>query len=300
MTFRTTVRKHSTMTPTVTFAQIPVPAQSQAPTSDPTPTSAPCPTPTQAPAAPDRHHRFGPLGALWASVNDFIFPSICYCCGDAMADRDRYLCDLCLFTRFDDAKQTDPILLPECVRSSFSMWSFDKTEVLQDLLHMLKYKNIPQAGVELGRELGRAWIASGNSTPEIIRSAKAGEEWAKKQCDLIRLVPVPLHRSKFRRRGYNQAEKIALGVSAQTGIRVIAESAIRKTRKTISQTGLRIVEREKNVKGSFLVDEPDEIRHRRAVIVDDVFTTGATTFELAGVLEQAGAEEVHIITVALA
>ena len=217
-----------------------------------------------------------------------------------MADRDRYLCDLCLFTRFDDAKQTDPILLPECVRSSFSMWSFDKTEVLQDLLHMLKYENIPQAGVELGRELGRAWMETGNSTPEIIRNAKAGEEWAKKQCDLICLVPVPLHRSKFRRRGYNQAEKIALGVSAQTGIRVVAESAIRKTRKTISQTGLRIMEREKNVKGSFLVDEPDEIRHRRAVIVDDVFTTGATTFELAGVLEQAGAEEVHIITVALA
>lgn len=240
------------------------------------------------------------LRGLRLAFNEFIFPSVCTCCGDALSERDRYLCDTCLTFRFDIARQTDPLLLPDCVRSSFALWNFDKGEVLQDLLHMIKYQNIPQAGIELGQELGRQWLASGNATPNLVQKVLTCKEPKTGIYKQMCLVPVPLHQSKFRKRGYNQAEKIALGVTEQTEIPLVKDHSVIKTRKSISQTGLQLKQREKNVRGSFEVKIPQEIGNKIVFIIDDVFTTGATTFELAYELDRAGAQEIHILTVAIA
>ena len=257
------------------------------------------------------------------ALNDFVFPSVCLSCGDALSVRDRYLCDSCILHRFEDASPFDPIHLPVRIQSCYAMWQFDKNETLQHLMHLLKYQSIPQAGVELGCELGRKWMDFqrrsrwSDSEGNEVGSEGSSEGWESvgerktlyemdsddciiKQDELVYLLPVPLHPSRFRKRGYNQAEKIAEGVAEVTGYEVCPSDAVVRVRNTTSQTGLRIRQRERNIKNAFEVRRPDLIRNRCILIVDDVYTTGATTFELSSALESHEPARIHILTVALA
>jgi competence protein ComFC len=105
------------------------------------------------------------------------------------------------------------------------------------------------------------------------------------------VVPVPLHRSRLRRRGFNQAELLARGVAA--GLNAPFSDTLRAVRKTRDQVELSAAERRANVAGAFVVRE----RARgRVLLVDDVFTTGATTSECAQTLLAGGAQEVHEVS----
>jgi ComF family protein len=120
------------------------------------------------------------------------------------------------------------------------------------------------------------------------------------------LMPVPLHASRQRERGFNQAELLARGLRGALGKRDDGRSvrletrALRRTRPTISQTGLSLRQRKENVRGVFSVTAPQGIAGRLVVLVDDVMTTGATVSECAGALKQAGAREVLALTLARA
>jgi ComF family protein len=112
------------------------------------------------------------------------------------------------------------------------------------------------------------------------------------QIDLV--APVPLHSSRLKQRGFNQALLLA---QAFPEIPLERELLARK-RHTPPQAGLNPRERRDNVKGAFAVPRPDLVKGKRILLIDDVFTTGATVKECAQVLRRAGALEVDIITVA--
>lgn len=105
------------------------------------------------------------------------------------------------------------------------------------------------------------------------------------------VVPVPLHRSRLRRRGFNQAELLARGVAARLNAPV--SDTLRSVRRTRDQVELSAAERRANVEGAFAVRE--RVRGR-ILLVDDVFTTGATASECAETLLRGGAEEVHAVS----
>jgi len=107
------------------------------------------------------------------------------------------------------------------------------------------------------------------------------------------LVPVPLHRNKERRRGFNQAEYLAARISRQSGIPMEA-SLVAKIRKTKSQKRLSGQERQKNLAGAFAVTKP--VEGMCILVVDDVFTTGSTIDAMAECLKKAGALRVHFLT----
>ncbi len=113
------------------------------------------------------------------------------------------------------------------------------------------------------------------------------------------LVPVPLHPSRRRERGFNQARLLARGLAAGRGLAVL-DGALIKTRNAPAQAGLRAADRERNVRRAYAVKRPDLVRGRVLVLVDDVTTTGATLRECAGVLMDAGAKEVRAVTLAQA
>lgn len=124
--------------------------------------------------------------------------------------------------------------------------------------------------------------------------------------DLPLLIPVPLHASRKRERGFNQAELLALGLSrkvakhgAAGGPRVETH-CLRRTRSTLPQTGLSLQARKENVRNVFAVDNPSRIHGRVIVLVDDVMTTGATLSACAGALKKAGALRVLGLTLARA
>jgi ComF family protein len=110
------------------------------------------------------------------------------------------------------------------------------------------------------------------------------------------VVPVPLHRNRERERGFNQAEILARVVGKRLQ-RPVLRKTLRRIRPTLPQTG-KPRERVRNVRGAFAVGNPEKIKDRTFLLVDDVLTTGATVNECAKVLMKAGAQRVLVYTLA--
>ena len=110
------------------------------------------------------------------------------------------------------------------------------------------------------------------------------------------LVPIPLHRWRIWQRGFNQSLLIARSVARLTGQEVLA-SPILRTKRTSPLGGLSRTARGREVRGAFTMDPAQlgAIKGRHVLLVDDVYTTGATTNACAGVLKRAGAQKVHIL-----
>lgn len=156
---------------------------------------------------------------------------------------------------------------------------------LRELIHLLKFGGVRPAAKVLGRMLAEAVASLEAEFP----------------AESVNLIPVPLHRTKFRQRGFNQAELIARAglKSANFGNRLhLRAAALERTRETVSQIGLTSHQRRANLRGAFRVAQPDAVKGREVLVVDDVYTTGATVSECARVLRRAGASKVWVATVA--
>jgi competence protein ComFC len=104
-------------------------------------------------------------------------------------------------------------------------------------------------------------------------------------------VPVPLHRSRLRKRGFNQAELLARGVAEK--MKATVSDTLEVVRSTRDQVELSAAQRRANVAGAYSATEP---LHGTILLVDDVFTTGATMSACAASLVRAGAQEVHALS----
>ena len=111
------------------------------------------------------------------------------------------------------------------------------------------------------------------------------------------LVPIPLHKRKLKLRGYNQAEELAKEISTILKIPVLS-NVLLKIKNTPAQVELKKEERRENIKNAFLCKDPAMIKNKKILLVDDVFTTGATMEECALVLRNSGAKEVWGMVVA--
>jgi ComF family protein len=116
-------------------------------------------------------------------------------------------------------------------------------------------------------------------------------------CDAV-LVPVPLHSSKRRERGFNQSELVARYALKQMASGMEFAPVLKRHRATHSQVGLTREERIANMRDAFRVIDPASVKGRTVIVVDDVMTTGTTVSECARVLKKAGAERVFAATVA--
>ncbi len=226
---------------------------------------------------------------LSEGLGELLFPSICFVCGGYLHQSSKHLCYSCISSRFEVAnpyqKQiSSDTMLPEGIILQHALWEFDKGGYLQDLLHALKYHRLSGLGHDMGRALANNVI----DNPYF------------ENVDNSILVPVPLHPKKRRKRGYNQARSIAEGVKEVVQLDICDPETIVRIKNTRTQTGFSLAKRRENIGDAFKVKEPASIKGKSCIIVDDVFTTGATAFELSGTLLKAGASKTMIITVAQA
>ena len=149
---------------------------------------------------------------------------------------------------------------------------------LRKLIHLMKYDGMRPLAKELGRRLADTLVDFD---------------------EVDFLVPVPLNRWRWWRRGFNQAELLSAAMSRATGIPA-RPRLLRRTHATESQAGLSNHQRRLNVAGAFTAPRPQEVRGRRILLVDDVMTTGATLDACAKALKRAGAEYVGAVTAARA
>jgi len=199
--------------------------------------------------------------------------ALCLVCGDLLPDLPDYLnasrCGLC-----------------RCVELPFDRAAAygSYADGIRHLIHLLKYDEIYPAADVLARMLADAicQLAPGFGA------------------DPVLLLPVPLHRVKLRSRGFNQAEQIArLAIRHLPSVKLeLVRQDLLRQRETASQTGLTSHARRENVRGAFRVSRPEAVAGREVLLVDDVYTTGATASECARVLKRAGASRVFVATVA--
>lgn len=223
-------------------------------------------------------------------LRSVFFPNICMSCKGGLPGSDRMLCALCASTKFEDPNpdrfaSPPEVLLPEIVYFLDAMWQFDTAGGLRDLLHALKYDGL----LTLGHELG------GLLYERVFRLRPETESWSPSNTVLL---PVPMHKARHRARGYNQAAEIARGFNLRSDIPVIDDQAVQRVRFTKSQTGFSQSKRVKNIRGAFKVNDSACIEDRKVIIIDDVYTTGSTTFELASTVHAAGCGAIGILTVA--
>lgn len=225
---------------------------------------------------------------LIKSITGIPFPRVCVCCGNSInADRG-YLCMMCKMKRFEPADDGELIILPDKISFQYSMWRFDKGGYLQLLLHKLKYDFLREVGEQMGRIAGEKLIQAEYNTV-IVESGYTPI-----------IVPVPLHPSKMRKRGFNQARAIGIGLAEFTGWDLIDEGIVKRIKKTKTQTGLDSSQRSMNLNKAFSITDDQLVANRFPIIVDDVFTTGATTFELADTLLNESDSKAGIVTIAIA
>ena len=174
------------------------------------------------------------------------------------------------------------------------------TGSLRGLIHLLKYEGVTPAQAPLAQML--AEVISELLPPSQVSVQETDANLRHQTGDAkLLLIPVPLHRSRRRSRGFNQAELLARAAQKRLSgkIELVSDALIRQ-RETVSQVGLSREERIENMRDAFRVNDRNRVKGRNVIVVDDVMTTGTTLSECARILKRAGANQVWAATVARA
>lgn len=222
-------------------------------------------------------------------LGDFVslfFPSYCLACTDSLVKGEQVICTRCML----ELPQTDyhtelenPLRrrlsyrIP--VKYAMALFKFSKNGRVQHLLHELKYRNHPEIGEALGRAYGD----------------KMRETNQFRELDII--IPVPLHPSRKRKRGYNQSARFASGLSEKLGV-PFSDDLMARRIVTGTQTLKTKLTRWESMSGVFSVKESAAIHNKNILLVDDVVTTGSTLEACAEPLLRAGCKELSIACIA--
>jgi ComF family protein len=225
---------------------------------------------------------------LWDDFISLLFPRLCYGCGNHLMRNENLICTACYVViprtgyHTEDENPVARLFWGRCTIEKAAAFSFyNKGSRIRSLIHNLKYKGIKEIGSELGRIYGLSLKSSGFTN------------------DIDLLIPVPLHPSKKRSRGFNQSELISKGISEVTGLPV---DVLSLSRSAVSETQTRRsrYERWVNVEGIFCVSVTEGLKGKHILLVDDVITTGSTIESCANELLKVEGVKVSVVALAYA
>ena len=201
-----------------------------------------------------------------SAVGELLYPSVCRCCGRILTDSELYLCGDCLMN-FPLTMQSDYPKEMNFMRKKFEGYEiencccyfvYDKEDRYGNIVKEIKFGNDRKLGTYMGNLFGNL-IAD-------------GEEFT----DIDVVVPIPLHKLRKRKRGYNQSEVIASPIADKLGV-PLCTCAVKRVRNTSPQSRMSSdKDRKDNMRGAFTVTKADLIDGKHIMVFDDVTTTGET------------------------
>ncbi len=229
------------------------------------------------------------LSSTFADLLSIFFPAHCAACEKLLENREEFICVECrakMPTTDYHLNYNNPMaerlrsIIPS-IEGATSMFYYVHKGSWRHLIHNIKYHKMWRAAVRVGYWYGCE-----------MREAAHFQ-------DIDCVVPIPLHRARRLSRGYNQSEMIAQGIAKALGVEVITHAVVRN-RNNPSQVTQTHLERWSNVHELFGVKHPEQLAGRHILLVDDVFTTGATMISCAeSILEAVPTVRISVATLAV-
>lgn len=216
------------------------------------------------------------------SFLQLLYPKCCFACDQVLIRSENWLCTIC---RFELPKPGLFLEQPNWISHKLDgLIEYDRVHAyflfaeggkVQHILHQIKYKGQEKLGEYLGACVGRSF------SPE----------------DYDIILPMPLHPSRMKERGYNQAACIARGISHESGIPLSVAHLLR-TKQVASLIGLNRAERYQTLEEVFEVIRPDELDGLRILLIDDTMTTGATFLAAGAKIKAASTGKLSFLALA--
>ncbi len=212
--------------------------------------------------------------SLFGDFIDLLYPRVCMACGNSLFSKEKLICTSCIYklpkTNFHKEKENplSKIFWGRInIESVSAYYLFKKGSKVQHLLHQFKYKGNKEIGTFIGELYGRELLQSEYfNTVEVI-------------------IPVPLHKKKERKRGFNQSEYFAKGLSLGMKNEINTKTLLRE-KMSETQTKKTRFKRWENVSNIFLLKNPENLEGKHILLVDDVITTGSTIEACVEALQQ--------------
>lgn len=225
---------------------------------------------------------------LLKSVINILFPKCCFSCLSVLSDNESVLCTSCRhglpITNFhlnNDHSVTKVFYGRVKIEQATALLRFEKKGITQHLIHSLKYKGYEEIGTFLGDWLGK----------ELSKVASYQ--------DIDAVIPVPLHKRKLRKRGFNQVEKFGQSI-AQALSTDYLDDVLLKVSNTSSQTTKGRLTRWLSSQENFHTNNSNNLNGKHILLVDDIITTGATLESCINTLQQHTSVKISIATMAIA
>ncbi len=222
------------------------------------------------------------------NFSELLYPKLCGGCGNHLYENEEVVCVYCRASLplsgecdFENNASEKLFWGKVSITAAASFLFFQKKSSTQHLLHQLKYQQKENIGEWLGEQFAYSLQSKGRfAAVEII-------------------IPIPLHPSRIKFRGYNQCDAIARGMASVLLIPIVNGVLIRSV-ATQSQTKKNRFQRFENMESVFSLAQTSAIKGKNILLLDDVLTTGATLVSAAQVLQQAGSNKLFVGAIAKA
>ena len=219
------------------------------------------------------------------NILNLFFPKHCGACSKLVINTKDELCLKCELNLIHES-DPDTNKIQKALRGRVEIEKgvffidFTKKEGVQNILHSIKYQNQKKLAIYIAEQL----------------ALKLGAVFFQ---EFDSIIPIPLHRKKLKIREFNQSDFIAEGIHNIHNI-PIERNCLKRIKNTSSQTNKNRLERWNNVKSAFKTNNPDKLKGKHILLVDDVFTTGATLEACINTIKEQATCKCSILTLAKA
>ena len=219
---------------------------------------------------------------------NLFFPKVCYACNNLLLDNEKQICTICRHDlpvtnyHFDDDETIKKVLYGRVnLELATALLKFEKKGIVQQLIHNLKYRGHENIGKVLGE-----WLGNELKSLEVYNSIEM-------------VVPVPLHKRKLRKRGYNQVETFGRELAKALEVEYI-DNVLIKTSRTKTQVFKKRMARWNDTNEVFSIHNESLIKGKHILLVDDIITTGATIEACSNILKKVINVKISLATMAIA